>query len=207
MSIILPAWPGPANAEPSYLDFGTTMDGGPGGGGPRIHRLGNRFALAVSMPMIRLEAMAGWGVGARVFLSRLRQGVDQGVVFPWPQLGFEIGAPGDVTLAAAAGPNVDQLKVYSYPGYVWREGQFFNVFRSDGRAMLHHTTAEVEADGNGYAALPILPRTRATLASASSVNMEPVIEGRLAGDAHNWTLSPTRLTPITFTVTEYGNNE
>lgn len=208
MSVTLPEWPGPASAEPSYLDFGTTMDGGPSGGGPRIHRLGNRFALAVSMPMIRLEPMEGWGVGARVFLSRLRQGQDQGVVYPWPQLGFDIGAPGNPILAAAAGPNVDQVKLAGlWPGYVLREGQFFNLQRADGRRMLHHTTDEVEVAQDGTATLPILPRTRATLAAGSAVSMEPVIEGRLTGDSQSWTLSPTRLTPIAFTVTEYGNNE
>jgi len=212
-SVILPTWPAPSQAEPTYLDFGTTLDGGPHGGGPRIHRLGNRFSLAVTMPRSKMEPGRQYsgmknGVGARVFLSRLRQGMDRGVIFPWPQPGLAIGAPGDPTVAAAIGPNLEEIVVQNLtPGYVFREGQFFNLYRADGRAMLAHTTEEVEAGLDGRATLPILPRTRASIALGSRVNMEPVIEGRLSGDSQSWTISTALTTGITFTVTEYGNNE
>jgi len=208
MPIVLPRWPGPSTAEVTYLDYGTNLDGGPQGGGPRIHRLGNRFSINVKMPALRLEPMLRWGVGARVFLSRLRAGISEGVIYPFPQPGLEIGAPGVPLVSAAVAANVASLSLQGMrPGYVWREGQFFNVYRADGRAMLASTTGEAQVAADGTVALPILPRLRTALAAGSRINMEPVIEGRLLiKDGFTWSFDPSRFVGLSFTIEEYGSN-
>lgn len=206
-SIILPIHPQPSGADPRFLDFGTNQDGGFAQDGPRIHRLGNRWALDVTMPTQWLEPHRGWGEGGRVFLSRLRRALqDGGAIYPWPQLGLKVGAPGAAPLIAAdINPNIDAIPVSGFrPHYVFREGQFFNII-NEGRHFLHSTSEEVMVGADGTALIPIHPRTRWDFGAGDAIRMDPVIEGRVQGNELAWTLAATKQVPIQFSIVEFGS--
>ena len=103
MSVLLPTDPAPAEATPSYLDWGGTLRPIFGGALQKLRRLGDRFALSVNMPPM-LSAEDGMTWVARLITAR-----GEGAILPWPQPGFDPGAPGApkvVTVRACVSPRV-----------------------------------------------------------------------------------------------------
>lgn len=213
MSVELPDFPGPARWRPQFLDFSVGQDGGFAEAGPTIRRLGNRWRVTVMMPNMRLEPQPGWGVGGRVWLARLRRAITEGARLKWYQQGFQIGLPGAPVLDAAVLANTDALPLSGLrPGYIFREGQFFNVVPATGEAagihFLHTVREETVADGAGEAAVPIGELLRIDLAAGDPLRMDPIIEGKLVpGQGQEWESDRAEIVAPEFTLTEYAYGE
>ncbi|MDF1506504.1 hypothetical protein PYV61_26350, partial [Roseisolibacter sp. H3M3-2] len=88
MAILLPHLPGIRSAEPELMDFGNVLQGPQGGAAQRLNRIGDRFAISVELPPA-LSATHG-----RIYVARLLKARREGALYPFPQPGLEIGAPG-----------------------------------------------------------------------------------------------------------------
>lgn len=204
MTVQLPSFPSPRSAVPRYLDYSVRLDGGLAADGPRIGRIGNRWALDVSM-LMPLEPRRGWPVGARVWLARLRLARREGALLKWYPQRLRIGAPGAPVVDGLLAANVAVVPIVgARPGYVFREGQFFNLVDANGRHYLHSTTEEVVVAVDGSASIPIDPLTRAEIADGLALRMDPVIEGQITGDDHSWDQDPSEIIPISFSIEEFG---
>ncbi|UYY60102.1 hypothetical protein [Sphingomonas sp. S2-65] len=195
MSIALPSSPGPASAEPAYLEWGGTLRPVFGGAMQKLLRLGDRFAIDVTMPKLRTEA------AGRVWVSKLIQAQRQGAIFEWPQLGLDIGNPGAprVNGGGQAGSAIN-LRGFA-PGYQVRDGQFFSIIHG-GRYYLEMATADVAADGGGNVVLPIAPMLRMQPGNGAICDFNPKIEGLIEGDSRSWTLDVARFVGLSFRIVE-----
>jgi hypothetical protein len=203
MSVELPDFPGPSSATPRYLDFGSSYKGGLGGATQRIDRPGNRFALDVEMPPIRLEPMRHWGVGYRVFLQRLRIAKREGAIYPFPQQGLVIMAGGAPVVDGAAPANTAVMSFSGFsPGSILREGQFVSIIH-EGRRYIHSFAEERVAAADGTLADAAMdPIFRVPFADGDVVELEPKIEGSVQGEEVSWPVNAAGQTVPKFTIEE-----
>jgi hypothetical protein len=196
MSVLLPSLPGIRTAEPQLLDFGAVQQGALGGAAQRLNRLGNRFALAVELPPA-LSATHG-----RVYVARLLKALTDGAIYPFPQPGLAIGAPG-TPLVNGAGQSGSALVLDGFTaGYAVREGQFFSIIHG-GRRYLHQASADTTANGSGQLTLAITPMLRISPADNAVCEFAvPYIEGFVSGDSAKWHLKLTPYHEIAFSITE-----
>ena len=197
MSILLPSTPGPASAEPGYMEWGGTLRPVFGGAMQKLLRLGDRFAIDVTMPPLRTEA------AGRVWVSKLIQAQRQGAIFSWPQLDLNVGTPG-APVVDGAGQAGSTIRIKGLTGnYTVRDGQFFSIIHG-GRRYLHMATADTNASSGGIiAALPIAPMLRIQPSNGAICEfVEPMIEGLIEGDSRTWTLDVARLTGLSFRIIE-----
>lgn len=195
MSILLPAKPAPRSATPRLLDFGSDLTPPMGGAMQRLNRLGNRFAIDVTLPPMK-EPLA------RPYLAALLKGKAEGVLLRFPQPGFDPGNPG-APVVDGAGQTGSLLRVRgASAGYVFKAGQFFSILHG-GRRYLHQVNADVAADGTGKATLPITPMLRISPANGATCEFaQPMIEGFLQGNELPWTLDLAAIYGLSFTLTE-----
>lgn len=195
MSVQLPTSPGIQSAKPRLLDFGLLLTPPLGGPAQRLNRLGNRYAIDVSLPP--LEATTA----GRIYVARLLRGLTEGVIFPFPQ-DFAPGAVGTGVVVNGGGQQGSTLQLHGFPtGYVVREGQFFSFIYA-GRRYLHVATADT-AETGGAMALPIAPMLRVSPNDGAVCEFaQPMIEGFLSGSALEWQLQQAPYTTLQFTITE-----
>lgn len=196
MSVLLPAKPGFKAGKPRLLDFGVLVVPPTGGPAQRINRLGNRFAIDVEP-----ATSAADGAG-RVLVSRLMQGLTQGVLYAFPQ-DLNPGAVGSGTAVNGSGQTGSVLQLDGFPGgYRVLEGQFFSIIHN-GRRYLHAAAADGVANGSGAVALPIVPMLRISPADNAVVEFaRPMIEGFLSGNSLEWQLRTAPYLDVPFTITE-----
>ena len=109
-----------------------------------------------------------------------------------------------LTWKSGSAANVEVLKLSGVrPGYVFREGQFFNLIR-DGRHHLHSASAEVQAAADGTLDLPCGPMLRVAPQVGDVIRMDPVIEGRVVGDFQSWSQDPSAVIDVPFSIEEFG---
>jgi hypothetical protein len=194
MSVLLPDMPGPSGTAPRVIDFGTILRPPLGGPDQRMNRIGNRYGVDVSMPVMEPEV-------ARVWISRLARGIRQGVIMSWYD-GVDRGAPGAI-IVNGAGQAGSVLNVSGgAAGYIAKEGLFFS-FISGGRRYLHSISADTQLSIGGAGALPIDPPLRIAPSHASVCEFAaPKIEGFLAGDAGKWTLDYAMNVGLAFSIEE-----
>ena len=203
MSVEVPDFPSPVSAEPRFLDFGVRLDSGPAADGPRIGRVGNRWAIDVTI-RAPMEPRRQWPTGARVWLERLRQARGPGAILKWHPQRLQVGAPGAPVIAVASAANVEVLQVSGFrPGYVLREGQFFNLI-SAGRHHLHSSREDVRAAADGTLEIPCGPLLRVAPQVGDVIRMDPVIEGRVIGDFQSWSQDPSAVIDVSFSIEEFG---
>lgn len=195
MSIMLPSAPGIQVAKPRLIDFGTTLTPPMGGVAQRLNRPGNRFGIDVTLPSASSTAEG------RIYVSRLIQGMTQGVVLAFPQ-DTPPGVPG-APVVDGPGQSGMVLNIRNFtPNYAAREGLFFSILHGD-RRYLHMVSGQIIADGNGKAAVPIFPQLRIQPADGDVCEFGlPMIEGFLSGNAVEWQLQTAPWLDITFTITE-----
>ena len=197
MAIALPTSPLPNSVTPRPLDFGSWQEPALGGPVTRLDRLGNRFAMDVTTPQLRPEP------DGRIWVSRLLQAIGGEVTYAFPQVGLSIGAPGASVVNGAGQAGASLLIRGLAPGYTIRDGQFFNVHGSTGRAYLHAAIADVVASAGGLATVAIWPMLRISPGDGSTVNLAaPIIQGRLLGNEKGWTLQRAGMRGLEFTVAE-----
>ncbi|SMF70506.1 hypothetical protein [Allosphingosinicella indica] len=194
--IALPDWPGPADAQPGYVDFGGWQGSPLGARVQRIDRPGNRFKLAVQMPPMPSAALG------RIWVSRLITGMTEGVRMEFPLLGFDPGAPG-APVADGDGQAGRVLAVRGFtPHYVMREGQFFHHASAAG-LLLYKVDAETIADGAGKAEVPISPMLREEPADGEAMEFgKPMIEGRVLGEEWRWQMQLGNNIGLSFEIEE-----
>lgn len=201
--IILPDWPHPAQAEPYFLDSGSWQIPSIGGGAAlRINRLGDRHGLNVTMPEMKFNDPAGLA-HARVWISRLKRGVAEGVRMRFPQPDYEIALPNLVCGVAPANATLLPF-TGGTPGLVIPEGVFCSITdASQGKIFLHSVNSQLTIDGSGNGTLSLHPRLRTGLGASDTISFSPpVIEGRLIGEERQWSLSQARTVGLSFQIEE-----
>lgn len=178
--------------RPRLLDFGGRQVPAGGGAVQPLLRLGTRWALDVTIPLMSTEP------DGRIWASRLCQAKLAGALMWFRQDGLDIGLPAlsGTPLVMGAGQSGSTLAIDSLrPGYVIREGQFFSIFHGT-RHYLHQSTAIVVANSSGQASVPIFPMLRIFPADNAPCHFaKPMIQGSLTGSneqawtrlAANWT--------------------
>lgn len=196
MSIALPTSPQPNAAVPSYLDWGGVLTPVFGGADQKLNRLGDRFALDVTMPEMR---SADLGMG---WVAKLILGQRQGVILPWPQPGFLPGTPGSPVVNGAGQAGSTLLLRGFAPRYAVRLGQFFSIVHG-GRRYLHMAAADAAADADGNLSLAIAPMLRVSPANGAICEFAvPMIEGLLEGNTRDWNLTVAQTTGLSFRIKE-----
>lgn len=198
MAILLPAEPVPQSWTPRALDWGGELVPVLGGETQRLNRLGDRFAIDVTLTPTQDATLA------QAYISRLRRGRRDGVLMPFPQLNLAIGAPGDVRVDGAGQAGSSLAVKGASVGYVFREGQFISLV-SNGRRHLHSVGAAATATGGGLVTLPIEPMLRVSPANNDVIEVaQPMIEGFVAGNEQAWTIDIAGTVGLSFTITERG---
>lgn len=177
------------------LDYGGILRPTLGGPDQRLNRLGNRFYLDVTLPPMTYD-------DGRIWIADLIRGQTEGVIFPWPQVEFDIGAPGN-PLVNGAGQIGTTLSMDGFtPSYAVRKGQFLTIV-SGGRRYLHIFTAQAVASTTGTLSASVAPMLRISPADNSSVIVRaPAIEGFIEGNERSWNISAARHVGLQFRITE-----
>lgn len=185
----------PQAASMRLIDFGGVVRPGLGGAIQRVNRLGNRFAVDVTLPPLPLEK-------GRVVLSRLLQAKQEGLRIAVPLALGKQGAPGSALLngAVTGGTSitVDGLNA----GYAVLEGYWLSLVK-DGQHYVHQVASTVVANGSGQATITITPELRTSFADNTVVNLgKPMIEGFVDGDELAWEISLAHHLGLSFTIEE-----
>lgn len=183
-------------ATPHYIDNGGELTGFLGDM-QRINRLGDRSGLSIDCAAVKEEP------DGRIWTQKLRLAKKQGALFPWPQPGLKVGAPGaPVVDGAVAGGTSLPIRGLT-PAYPIRFGQAFSIIHG-GRRYLHFAAAEAVADGSGDATVTIDPLLRVSLSDGDIVEIaKPMIEGLLASGDLAWDIMTEPFTGLqTITITE-----
>lgn len=199
--IDLPATPGPVDLTWRQIDFGGQLTPPLGGEVQRVNRLGNRLAVAVTLPPMRPADAAAWVVALNLALT-------QGARWLIRQVELDVGVPG-MPVVDGAGVAGSVLPIRSATaGYVFRTGQFVTVVAADHRAT-HLVAAPATVGGDGKTTLTIVPPLRvapadgdSVLVTAASIATGVTIEGLLEGDGFEWTIDRARRVGLSFTISE-----
>lgn len=201
--IDLPTWPEPQSAEPFFIDAGGwQLPSISAGTAIRIDRLGDRHGLRVKMPPMKFNDPANLA-HARVWISRLKRGVAEGVRIKFPQPDFTLPANAVVRTAAAAQATL--LPVTGAAGFTYREGTFFALVNAaTGKRYLHSLNADAVMDGAGAGTLSVHPRLRVNAVVGWQLLFSPpAIEGRVTGDRQSWSLEMARTVGLEFEIEEF----
>ena len=194
--IELPDHLGPSSATPALLDFGVTLRPATGGPVQKVQRAGSRYRVEFTLPAMYAD-------DARVFVSRLIEAKRIGhLVIPFP-LAISQGAPGS-PVVDGAGQTGTTLNIRGLiPGYLFREGYWLTIKDAYGQRYLFNCRSTVPADTNGEATIKIEPPLRVPHPDGAQILLaNPEIEGFLDGGEWTWTISPTGITELSFTVEE-----
>lgn len=195
MAVLIPSWPGPVSATPAYLDWGGVLSSPLGGADQKMNRLGDRFALDVTMPpMSSTDDGAAW-------VAALIQAQKEGALFPWPQ-GIDVAGSGALAVDGGSQGGTALAVKGSTPSRKFVRGQFFSVVHA-GRRYLHILTAAVTAGGDGKATFQIEPMMRTEYANNAVIEVDvPMIEGFLEGNSRDWTLDVLMMVGLQFRIKE-----
>lgn len=180
---------------PRLLDFGGFLTPETGGPVLRVDRMGNRHAVDFTLPPMRMEPTG------RVWVSRLKRAKTEGAFMRFPQVDFRPGAAGAPVVAQTTIGGRSLPIAGGQPGGVVREGQWLSIIHA-GRRYLHSVDAETIFAADGTATLTVTPMLRAPLAQGDAVELaQPRIEGLILDDLA-WSVSSSRTTQLSFTLTE-----
>lgn len=181
--IIIPEKPASRVDVPRLIDFGGFLT--PAGGGPvqRLNRLGNRYAVTVTMPPMR-------GSQARIFVNRLIRGKSEGARMAWPLDGFDPGAPlvgGAPVVVDGSGQAGRQLSIRSIaPHYAFREGQPISL-EVDGQHYFDFIAQATVVGAGGTATITLSQMLRIEPPDGAVLHVaKPMIEGFIVGSEISW---------------------
>lgn len=183
-------------AAPTLLDWAALMEPALGGVTQRVGRLGSRFSIQYNTPITKIEAEG------RRWIARLQRAQREGGRVEFPQLDFDVGAPGSPTVSGSHTGGMTLNVTGATPHYGIREGQALNLTAS-GRVYLYFAadTAILDATGSGTIMLTTPMRTYLTGGEAVEL-AKPMIEGWLDGTERSWTIDLARTVGLQFTITE-----
>lgn len=179
-SILLPRKPGLSNAKIRLLDWGGRLIPWGGGVTQNLLRLGTRSGVEYRLPRMRSEP------AGRIWGMKLREGKLNGVIVPFIQDGFRVGAPG-IPSVDGAGQAGSLLAIKGFSSkYGIRYGQAFNLFHA-GRRYIHFAAQDAVAEADGRILLPIFPMLRVIPADGATLDFaDPMLEGSLSGNEVAW---------------------
>lgn len=195
MSIALPDWPYPAAMTPRLVTGRAELRPAWGGDIQRINRAGSRFAIDVTMPVMRYEDAQDWSD-----INDETATVTMQIVQP----GLDVGAPG-ITLVKGAGQSGTTLIIDGFtPYHVLRKNQWISV-TTGGRLYAYRVKTEVAADGTGEADVVLTTMLRAVHADNDPVEIaEPRIEGFATVPEDAWATNTAGHVALSFTIEERG---
>lgn len=196
-ALTLPEGIGFTAFSPSLLHFGSELTGALGGPSQWVDRLGDRYAMSVSFPAMRMEPKG------RELVATLKMARRAGLLIPVPEDGMVEQFQGSI-FVDGDGQTGTSLALRSLePGYVFPMGKFFNLIH-DSRRYLHSVAAETVADADGFCVLPLIEALRVIPSHGDEIAVRyPMLEGYPQGEATSWDvpLEPN-LAPLTITVKE-----
>lgn len=178
--ILLPNKPGLKTDRPKMIDYGGVLIPPNGGAAQPFMRLGTRHALDFVLPSMPTEPLG------RIWSMRLRMAKLFGVLVPFGQDGFWVGAPGAIVVDGAGQAGMTLNVRGGTPHYTIREGQAFSIITA-GRRFLYFASGQVMLNAAGKAAVPIAPMLRAFPADGDICEFaRPMIQGSLSGNEVAW---------------------
>jgi hypothetical protein len=190
--IELPDFAVPTSMQVEFLDPGFTQRGIQSL--ERIDRKGGRFKLSLTYGPYRPD-------DARVMVSRLLAGKQEGLRVPYPLLHSQ-GSPGSPLLNGAVNSGRTLVLDGFTPGYFCKEGYVLSLVKS-GQHFLHTVRTGGRANASGELTITLNELVRDTFADNTVVNFaKPMIEGLVEGDTWAWGVAIDRVTPIEFTLEE-----
>lgn len=185
-----------AEATPRLLDWGSTLTPVLGGVSQRLSRRGARFAIDFQLPPMHIEAEG------RRTIALLQMAKQQGARLSFPQVGFDVGAPGAPIVDGAVVGGTTLSITGATPRYPIKIGQAFNVEKA-GRSPIYFAAAQTILDGDGAGEVLLTTMLRTALVGGETINIaKPVIEGWVDGDEFGWTLAVSRTVGLSLSVTE-----
>jgi len=181
---------------PKMVDWGGTLTPALGGVRQRLNRLGTRFGFNFESVPMYMESEG------RRAVALLQQAKLQGASIPYPQIGINIGSPGN-TLANGAQAAGTALAVKSgTPYYVVRPGQALNVVKA-GRRYLYFVATQTQLNSGGNGTVTLTTPMRVLLAGDEVIDFKtPRIEGYIEGNETEWSIQADQMTPLKFYIEE-----
>jgi hypothetical protein len=165
----------PRETEISIREISNARDMRPTTGGrmQRQDRLGTKHAITFDIPVLRY---AWCGAGLAADLARGRTGDGCAILIPEPGIpNINYGLAPKVDGAGQLGSSIAVKDLT--PGVTIPKGKWFNLV-ADGRYYAYFADAQVTADGNGKAVLPIYPMIRRSVVDGDPfILKEPYIQG------------------------------
>jgi hypothetical protein len=194
VSIALPTDIAPDAARPYLIDFGGDLTPALGGAVQRLDRLGSRWGLEVTMPVLDVDE-------ARIWVARLVQAKRSSALFPWPQAGV-VGAEG-APRVNGAGQSGTSLAIDGLPAAKGvKEGWFFSIIHN-GRRYIHQVASDATASAGGAVTLSIEPMLRVRPADNAVIELAaPMIDGMVQGGDLGWSVELATSVGLSFTLVE-----
>lgn len=180
-SIMLPNSPGLSGAKIRLLDWSGKLTPWGGGITQTIQRLGTRSSVEYKLPRMPSEPTG------RIWGMKLREAKLSGVIVPFIQDGFEIGAPGFAATVDGGGQSGMTIAIEGVtPSYPFYYGQAFNVMHG-GRHYLQFVSEQTMVGADGKVTLQTFPMLRIIPTDGAQIKIADVmIEGSLSGNEVSW---------------------
>lgn len=194
-AITLPTSPRPSAAAPSLRSFGVDLTPPLGGPVQRASRLGSRFVVDVTYPIM---TKAQFDPLLAALMNAEAQGLPVVLELPQDTAPSGLGSP----LVNGASQTGTTLNADAFTNSVAIPVGAFFSFTAGGRNNLHMIRAAVSANGSGVAALPIAPMLRASPADNAALNFAtPKVEGFVEGEI-KWSVDTAKRYSLSFSVAE-----
>jgi hypothetical protein len=199
--IVFPEWPAPRKAVPRVQDFGGYLDGAAGSETIRVNHLGNRYAVAFTMPPLENRKEG------RIFVNRLIKGQKEGVRIEYPLLDFDPGAPNrsdsSPIVVDGAGQAGEFLAITNgVPGYAYFEGQPVSL-EIGGQHFFDFVAESTIVGANGKAVIQLSQMIRKPPTVGSVLHVaKPMIEGVPRGSEVQWEIALERMFALSFEIWE-----
>lgn len=178
------------------LDFGAMRVPPLGGRAQRVNRLGNRWAVEVSLPPMALPDARAWS-------AALTSAVQNGARWKLRQVGLTVTVGGGCQVNGAGQLGTSLVCDGALRGGAVPAGAFVSLL-TGGVRYLHQTAAPVVANSSGALTLPLAEPLRVVPADNAPVEFAPQIEGMIEADAAALTIDAARLGRMAFVLTEFG---
>lgn len=198
MAITLPTNPGFIDATPVYNSLRQQYRSPLTGKSQINARPGSYFGLKVQLPPMGVDLARDW-------IADLINGLDDTVIYNFPETGKTDAAPGTPLVNGGSQTGLSLVCDGFGAGYTIKKGRFFSVTTASGYRELKVVTAQAVANGSGQATLSFKPHLRASPADNAAVELAtPKIEGLLVDNRMEWSVNMARTYGLSFTIEEVG---
>lgn len=182
-------------AVPTPVVFGRVTRSDQGGSSDYDDRLGNRWAMEIETPPMRVEP------NGRLFIEDLWEAQREGGVFEIPQPGLTLPPLGSPTVAADVLTGRTVTLEGLTPNAAIKKGQWVSILH-DGQWYADRIRAQVIANADGEATISLRFLLRESLTAGDEVRLnKPVMEGFVEGELP-LDLSVDWITAFSFRVVE-----